>query len=1051
MEAVKKPGAVQPEPSFIPDVFTEEEQRQVNLQIDKEAEATAEASSYGDVIAEAYDQNQIIPMLLRQANRPDMEDDPTFNLTPDVFKEHVQGAGVPEQFWDEFDPASTRSLGQLQERVQEIKAFQEREKILMSKGAVAGVGTSVLASLLDPAAIGVGIATEGALAPYILAGKATRVTRAVRAGILTMAGTAPVEGYIAYNDPTYDASDAIISTLAAGHFGAALAARTRPYDRAIMDLHQAAIADEAAQAGAKVTPKGRSEFGKFVDEDGTPQSAEKVNTSFFERNKGWKTFASNLRLDRAATNMGSDSQKVRGLSSVLFEDPAAAKGTLKGETATLWKSREQGRVMRTYLKAKQVQFKGFMQEKGYSWTDSFRAQREFNLEVTRALRGQEVASEAVKKQAAEVRRLYDDISRQLSNTAPEGKVGAKPVKGHESATVEDYVNRRWSAASMDAMVNKMGKEGTQKLIAGALRGMSGETAMEVADHLMQVTMRSRQGGLNIDGITKEGANLEGFLAREHGFDEADSKRIADSLRRLTGGKDAGNASNLKARLDLDESAVEELLENDIDTLFSGYANTMLGHVALARQGIPDQASFERLVQEAQEELYSTPIKGKKDEWNRKNQIKNLQEAYDHLVGRPVGEDPNTAYATTGRLLRKFNYSRLMNMVGLAQIAEFGVMASHVGYKSMLRNMPELAKLQRKMKNGDFKDDLVEELSDLMGGWGDYRLLHRSAQRIEEFGGTEGKLSKTERALDGMNAITTDISGFNYINQVLHVYAMKSMAQTFLDVARTGKKHVLSTDRLRELGIDDALMKQIKAEMVKSGGAQWSSSGKLKTMNLERWDAEVRVKFGNALRRWGNTVIQENDFGEMPAFMSTTTGKLLMQFKSFMLGSYVKQVVNNVKHADRLSAMMLFNTTFSGALSYLAYVGASSVGREDQDKYLERMLDTKAVAAGAFQRSSISAFIPGIIDTPAMLGVYDPVFDTRASGLQSNLITGSASYDLGSKAVTFGQEAVEAIKDEEFTSQTARSFFSLVPFQNALGIRNALNVLYDELPEDMSFD
>lgn len=990
-------------------------------------------------------------MLLRQAGRADMDDDPNFALTPEVFKEQIQ-TEIPEEFWDEFTPSSVRSLGQLQERKAEILAFQERQNTLMGKGLATGLTASVIASLFDPAAIGVAVGTEGVLAPYIFTAKATRLTRAVRGGLLTAAASAPVEGYIAYSDPTYDASDALISTMAGAAFGAAIGAVPRSYDKALQDLHRAALADEAAQAGATVTAKGRAEYGNdLVNEDGTPKSASQSNSAFFERNPGWETFAAGMRVDRAATNMASESQKVRGLSSVLFEDPAAAAGTLKGETATLWKSREQGRVMRTYLKSKKNTFGSYMQERGLNWTQSRTAEREFNREVTRALRGAEVTSEAVKKQAAEVRKLYNEMSQLATRPAAEGKAGATAVKGHESATLEDYVNRRWSASALDSMVAKMGRPGVQKLIAGALRGMDEKTAMDVADHLMQVTSRSRSGGLQIDSLMNKRENLELFLERDHGLDAADSKRIADSLRRLTGGKDAGNVKHLKSRLDLDEEAVEELLENDIDTLFSGYTNTMLGHVALARQGIASEADFERLLAEAQQELYSTPIKGKRDEWARKAQLRNLQDAYNHLVGRPVGEDPNSLGATAGRLSRKFNYSRLMNMVGLAQIAEFGVLASHVGLKAMLRNMPELAKIRRKMKNGDFKDDLVEELSDLMGGWADYRLLHRSVQRIEEFGQAEGRLSKTERVLDDLNAVTTDISGFNYINQVLHSYAMKSMAQTFLDAARTGKKHVLSNNRLRELGIDDDLMKRIKGEIMKKGGAKWSDSGKLKTLNLEKWDDEVRVKFGNAMRRWGNTVVQENDFGEMPAFMSSTLGKVLFQFKSFMMGSYVKQVVNNVKHHDRLAAAMLFNTTFAGGLSYLAYVGASSVGREDQEEYLERMLSLDRMAAGAFQRSSISAFIPGIIDMPAILGVYDPLFDTRASGLQSNLITGSASYDLANKATNFGQEAVEALRDGEFTSNTARSFFNLAPFQNALGIRNALNVLYDELPEDPYYD
>jgi len=1044
--------------SFIPDVFTRDEQK-----AQQEAQEAAEKqrwkeSSITDVATEAINLNQIGPMMLRQANRPDLEDDPTFFLNKEVFKQEIQGQ-IPKDYWDEFDPLEIRSMGQLQQKRQEILDFMERQNTLMSMGTVTGVSASVLASILDPVAIGVSAASYGATAPLIYGNKVTRIGRAVKAGLLSMGVTAPIEGYIAYNDPTYDLDDAVVSTMAAGALGGLFTGLSRSYDEPLKELYRAAAANEAREAGAVAAERGMVEFKGLVNPDGSFKTVDQVNTDFFERNKGWKTFASKLRIDRAADNFSSASAKIRGLSGALFEDSAPAKGSVIGETASLWKRREQGRVMRAYLKSQKATFRDYLEETGQGWTQSFAAKRQFNRDVTRALRGIEVESAAVKKHASEVRRLYDEMANMARNPAGKERIdGAVPVKGAEGMTVDDYVNRRWSAASMDGMIQKLGsRAAVQRQIASAIRGMDEDMAMQVADHLMKVVSRSRQGGLDISGLSRHGDNLQWFLEREHGLDAGEAKNIAESLRRLTGGMDAGKAANLKARLDIDESLVEDLLENDIDVLFSGYANTMLGHIALARRGIDSEDTFRRLFAEAQDELYSTPVTGKAEELKRRRELRNLEEAYDHLVGRPLREDPSSGYATAGRLLRKYNYSRLMNMVGLAQIAEFGVMASHVGVKNMMANMPELLKLRRKIKNGDFSDELVEELSDLMGGWADYRLLHRSAQRIEEFGDAgamrEGILSRMERGLDTLNNVTTDISGFNYVNQVLHVMTMKSMAQTFLDAARKGKKHILGADRLKELGIDNDLYARIKGELMKKGGASFGPSGKLKKLNLENWDDEVRVKFGNALRRWGDQVIQENDFGSLPGFMSTTTGKLLMQFKSFMLGAYTKQLLNNVKHADRTTTMMFLNGTFAGLISYLAYVGASSAGKSkyERERYLDKMLDPMQMAAGAFQRSSISTIIPGIIDMPAMLGLYDPLFDTRASGLQSNLITGSASYDLAMKTGQFGQEVVEAIRDGEITSNTARSFFSLLPYQNAMGIRNGLNVLYDELPRDYSFE
>jgi hypothetical protein len=982
-----------------------------------------------------------------------MAPDPNFVFNEEVFNTQVRDE-VPEQFWGMFNARDIQSQGQLEAAKASVRSILDGQEKLYSKGMVPGIALKIGAEVLDPTAWAIAVASEGALAPIIFTTKAGRIGNSIRSGLTTMAATAPVEAAIAGLSDEYDAKDALIGTISAGVLGGALGAFThRDLDAPLNEVQRQLKALEIQEAGLQLSPTGVANFKGLTDESGNVKPAATTNAEFFASRPDHRTAFAGARVDRASDNFSSASEKVRKMSGALFEDPAAAKGDLVGESAELWKQRTHGRVMQDYLRNREANLEAFRREQGRGWFRGSQTADEFAEQVTMALRGQEVASEAVRKQAQEVRRLYDEIAEMLRDPAKgEGINLARPVKGSENASLEDYVNRVWSAGKIDAMVARNGEAAVRGLIARAIRGLDAKAADTVAGHIMAIARRSRQSGLDLSGIRNHSDNLEYFLEREHGLDSSSARDIAASIKRLTEGTDAGKTGNLKHRLDIDEAMVSDLLENNIDTLFMSYANRMIGHAALARHGIDSEDTFRRLLEEAREELMRIPATSVKERSKQMREIRNLEKSYDYLVGRPVAElNPGDLPNTLARLLRKLNYSRLMNMVGVAQLAEFGVVASHTGFLAMLRNMPELAKLRRRLANGQFDDELLEELSGLMGGWADYRLLHRSHQRMEEFGTPAGEVkhsgfAKTERVLDRMNEITTDISGFNWINQVLHAYASKNMAQTFLDAARTGKRHRLSESRLRELGIDDETFKAIKAEMMKKGGAKWSESGKLIKLNLENWSPETVTKFGNAMRRWGNSVVQEGGFGSSMHFAETGIGKLLFQFKSFMLSSWTKQVLNNVKHADRVSYMMFFNSMLAGSLSYMAWVGISSVGRDDREKYLERMLATDKIAFGAFQRSSISTIFPGVIDSAAPVLGYDPLFDTRASGLQSNLITGTPSYDYAMRASQLLVDlSAVARGEEDLNQQNVRNAISLIPFQNAIGIRNGINAVIGELP------
>jgi hypothetical protein len=183
------------------------------------------------------------------------------------------------------------------------------------------------------------------------------------------------------------------------------------------------------------------------------------------------------------------------------------------------------------------------------------------------------------------------------------------------------------------------------------------------------------------------------------------------------------------------------------------------------------------------------------------------------------------------------------------------------------------------------------------------------------------------------------------------------------------------------------------------------------------------------------------------------GGILTQFRTFMLVSHAKQFLHNIKANDfKAYSAMMYSSAFAG-LSYMAQTQVNSIGREDRKEFLEERLSVESVAKASFQRSSWAALFPGLIDTGAAFFTDDPIFAYRSSGLDTQFITGNPSVQLISKGIGSAQAISRSLfnPDLQFSQGQQRALNTIVPFNNALGIKNALNKLVDMRPETTKVD
>jgi hypothetical protein len=138
----------------------------------------------------------------------------------------------------------------------------------------------------------------------------------------------------------------------------------------------------------------------------------------------------------------------------------------------------------------------------------------------------------------------------------------------------------------------------------------------------------------------------------------------------------------------------------------------------------------------------------------------------------------------------------------------------------------------------------------------------------------------------------------------------------------------------------------------------------------------------------------------------------------------------------------------GGLAYTLQTHVNAIGRDDKELFLQERLSIDEIAKASFQRAGWASLFPALIDTGAALIGEDPFFAYgRSTMLPSNLVTGVPLVDLvdnASKALVGGSRNL--FNDEyQWSRGQQRALNSLGPFQNAMGIKNVMNLTLEGLP------
>ena len=1066
----------------------------------------SEKITLGEGVKLAYEQEQILPSILKSYSRPELEPNYDFRLDDETFDELSKD--IDPQYWDEFSNAT--SLGQAYQIKQRILDSQEANKKLKTFGFT-GTALRVGAAVLDPVALVADAVTFGIARPFIYANKAARFSKYIRGGLVGAGQASLITAPVIMNDPTRDIEEIAYAAAMGGAITSGLTRFLGPkhpdinaFDAKAREFGTAMEKQTLKQEGFKITESGEKYFAKDrlpninenvdeVDEllkgqanvKGTSKNiyskqekemindikegvdADELLDNFFDRidvtpNVG---FAKG-RFDKSSVLRRSDNPYMRSASEKFLEDTVGNKDFSRSIlTADIQKSNYAGTRMTSFYKEYEPAFTQYLTDigkttkfKSYNLNDRM----QFSNLVSRAVRGEILDIPAVTKGAEAVKKTF---KRMLDDLRKDGVEGAADILDNPN-----YFPRHWSISRMQDVQERIGEDKLIGFLKNSLvkgsDNLSDTDGLKLAGHIYRMIKTSKfSDGFSVDRILKttDEDELRNLITD---YTELSEKEISDLVKVLLKPTKPKVPARLSRRASFDETHEElvdnvaikfsDLLDNNTEGVVGAYINQMSGHVAFARTGIKSKQDYQKILNEIRKG-YDLPEVAKKYKTRtgqiRKNfELATLETIYKNIIGIPTEANIKGGTASILRNLRKYNYANVFNQVGFAQIPEMGNIIGTAGVRSFVKYIPEFKNILTRAKDGKLSNEFLDEIETLVSGTGSNRLVDSVINRSDDFAGMTSKVGKIEKTLDVATRITSDFSGFHAVDTLSRRLATIT---SFDKLARhaTGKLKLSPADikRYRNIGFSDeelqAVFRNIKqnSSFVEGG----LTGRKIRRLNVDDWDDQDLVnKMSLYMNRHLRRVIQENNYGEMMAMGADgSLGKTLFQFRNFVTTAYSKQLLHGLHMRDFTFFSSFMTSTMLAGLVYVGQQYAQAVGKtgEERDDFLERRLSPEAIGGATFQRNTYSTLLPAFIDTGAYLSGADPFLNYRSSGLETNIWTGNPTISLIEKTTGAIRSTGKAIIDDEydFSKRDAYKWLRIAPYQNMLGIRNVLQYMIDD--------
>ena len=256
----------------------------------------------------------------------------------------------------------------------------------------------------------------------------------------------------------------------------------------------------------------------------------------------------------------------------------------------------------------------------------------------------------------------------------------------------------------------------------------------------------------------------------------------------------------------------------------------------------------------------------------------MRDRLNGIYGRPV--DPSTALVKAGRAARVFNATVMLGGVTVSSLADVARPLMMQGLKPYMKGIAAMGTNWKQFNLS--RNEMKRWGVGLEASIGDTRLAQiADVNNLGPF---------LQGVMDGFGKVT----GLSYWNSGWKQFTGVIASDAIIGAALSKSVSGDMITRMARAGINEDGLKIIRQQFEKHG----TTDQGLRLANTHLWDdTTARDILESAVRSEVNMTIVTPGVGDAPLFMSTEVGKIVSQFKSFLMSATNRMLINGLQRHD----------------------------------------------------------------------------------------------------------------------------------------------------------